>query len=313
MTNYIYWSKTALTGGGATALDGITGMTAGDFSHTCVSGVLYVHKCITSSATESSPDLITPDAGGSVRWQLQNTYSSLPTGYISGLGMSHDTDTEHDISIAAGRCRDSTDAADIILASAIVKRADASWAVGTTNGGMDTGSIPATGTLHVWLIKRSDTGVVDALFSISATAPTMPANYDYKRRIGAFRTDASANILNGNWWGTANQRVFMYDSPILDQSAAPGDTSAHLITLSVPGGIKTLAYLNHTATNTSITYYSSTDNTDLAPSATVAPLGSSSAFTSQVQVFADTSSQIRYRMIASQTIYVATLGWEEAL
>ena len=39
---------------------------------------------------------------------------------------------------------------------------------------------------HVWLIKRADTGVVDALFSLSATAPTMPANYTRQppRRFG---------------------------------------------------------------------------------------------------------------------------------
>jgi hypothetical protein len=70
------------------------------------------------------------------------------------------------------------------LATAITKQLDATWAVGTNAGGRDTGA-SADGTWYLWLIKRPDTGVVDVLFSLSATAPTMPSNYTLKRRIGA--------------------------------------------------------------------------------------------------------------------------------
>jgi len=37
--------------------------------------------------------------------------------------------------------------------------------------------------------------VVDALFSLSFTAPTMPADYDLKRLIGAVRTDATSDLV----------------------------------------------------------------------------------------------------------------------
>jgi hypothetical protein len=37
----------------------------------------------------------------------------------------------------------------------------------------------------MWLIRRSDTGVADVLFSASASSPAMPTNYDSKRRIGS--------------------------------------------------------------------------------------------------------------------------------
>ena len=81
MANKIYWSKTALTGGAAGALDSIDGasLTDGHFAHVTVSGVLYIHKLdADSAAAESSPGVIAPDANaGDKRWVLQNAYQPL--------------------------------------------------------------------------------------------------------------------------------------------------------------------------------------------------------------------------------------------
>lgn len=88
-----------------------------------------------------------------------------PRGYLAGLGTSNNaSDATNDIDIAAGTCRDSTNAKDITLASALTKRLDAAWAVGTGNGWLDIGTI-ANGSYHTYAILRSDTGVVDALAS----------------------------------------------------------------------------------------------------------------------------------------------------
>jgi len=117
-------------------------------------------------------------------------------GAIFGLTLSNNvTDANNDIDITAGSAKDSTGALTIILASGITKRLDAAWSVGSGNGGIDTGSKATNSTYHVWLIMRSDTGVEDVLFSLSATAPTMPANYNYKRRIGSILTNGSGNII----------------------------------------------------------------------------------------------------------------------
>lgn len=94
-------------------------------------------------------------------------------------------DATNDIDIAAGGCIDAT-GAYWMQGGAITKQLDAAWAVGTNQGGLDTGSI-GNSDYYIWRIGRSDTGVVDALFSLSATAPTMPANYDFKRLVGWFK------------------------------------------------------------------------------------------------------------------------------
>lgn len=239
----------------------------------------------------------------------------LVTNHLSGLAMSHAADTDHDITIAAGKARDATDSVDMVLASAITKLFDAEWAVGSTNGGFAAGeSLPASGTIHIWLIKRSDTGVVDVLANNHATtalSPTLPANYDYKRRIGSYRTNGSNNIINGDWWGTGLVRTFMYDSPILDYTTANCGTSASSLALSVPTGIVVKALMNIWATNG--IYVSALVSTDMAASNSVAPLLNSGYRGDNCWAFTNTSSQIRRRSLSDEAQYMVTVGWEDSL
>jgi hypothetical protein len=75
MANKIYYSKTTLIGGAATALDYIDGslLVDGDFAYVTVAGIVYVYKLNASSgAAESSPWIISPDTNaGNKRWILQ--------------------------------------------------------------------------------------------------------------------------------------------------------------------------------------------------------------------------------------------------
>lgn len=120
----------------------------------------------------------------------------LPLNYIAGLITEQDSgDPDADVKINTGVARDDGDAANLVLSTAIVKQIDAAWAVGTNQGGMDTGAVAADTLYAIWLIRRSDTGLVDALFSLSFTSPTMPTNYDQKRLIGAVLTDLSSDII----------------------------------------------------------------------------------------------------------------------
>lgn len=155
-----------------------------------------------------------------------------PRGYLHGLTLSNNSgDATNDIDISAGECvSDTSPYWRMALASALTKRLDAAWAVGTGNGGLDTGAIANT-TYHVWLIARSDTGVVDALFSTSATSPTMPASYDRKRRIGSI-IRAAAAIRTFHQVGDQ----FDLDTPVVDRSSTAAAASA-LFALTVPAGI----------------------------------------------------------------------------
>ena len=118
--------------------------------------------------------------------------SVLPKGSIWGLTLSNNaTDGTNDIDITGGQCADSIGTVDIRFTGSLTKQLDANWAVGTNQGGRDTGAI-ADAWWHVFLIKNPATGVVDALFSQSATAPTMPSGFTAFRRIGSvMRTGAA--------------------------------------------------------------------------------------------------------------------------
>ena len=141
--------------------------------------------------------------------------------YINGFVLSNDSgDTEHDINITAGVCMDSTNGRLIRLSSEITKRADSAWSVGDDAGGMDTGTVTTSTFYYVYLIKRSDTGVVDVCISASipSTGPTIddtpiPTAYDYYRCIGFLRSDGSGNIINFKIYGNANSLFHTYVVP----------------------------------------------------------------------------------------------------
>lgn len=111
-------------------------------------------------------------------------------GHIYGLTLST-AGSSATFGIATGRATDSTVVSSMALGSAYTKTTS-SWALGTATGSLDTGSIANNTWYHVFLIQRPDTGVVDVLLSLSATAPTMPTNYTLFRRIGSMKTNGSA-------------------------------------------------------------------------------------------------------------------------
>lgn len=82
----------------------------------------------------------------------------LPRGHLAGLGLSNDTgDPAHDIAIVDGECRNDANNENMVLQAPLVKSIDAAWAVGTGQGGLDTGAVVADTWYHVFLIKRTST------------------------------------------------------------------------------------------------------------------------------------------------------------
>jgi hypothetical protein len=169
-----------------------------------------------------------------------STAGSMPLrGHLSGLTLSNNvSDANNDIDIASGVATDSTFAVSMPLTSGLTKRLDANWAVGTNQGGLDTSSKANSTWYHLWLIMRPDTGVVDALFSTSATSPTMPTNYTYKRRLGSVVTDGSGNIRAFFQIGDE----FMI-TPVVDYSTTVSSAGTTITLTRVPTGVKVLAHL----------------------------------------------------------------------
>ena len=233
--------------------------------------------------------------------------TAAPRSYLAGLGLTVGTDASHDIDIAAGIARNSDNTDTLSLSSTLVKQIDAAWAVGSAAGGLDTGTVGNDSWYHVHLIKRSNTGVVDALFSLSVASPTMPTDYDKRRRIGSVLTDGSANIIAFTQEGDE----FLWNSPPLDIDTTQGtSTASH--TLSTPLGVKTRAWLNvHTTASSQAIYFRSLDQDDEQASKTVAPLLSiqDTGEENTLYIRTDTSSQIGGRAATSSAIKIVTLGW----
>lgn len=78
---------------------------------------------------------------------------------------------------------------------------------GSGAGGIDTGSVAATTWYFVWIIMQPagitsfGTGTVSCMFSVSSTAPTMPAGYTHKARVGAIPTDGSSILFRMQQYG----------------------------------------------------------------------------------------------------------------
>ena len=124
--------------------------------------------------------------------------AAYPPGFIKGFEPAQEAgDPDHDIEFQKGWCRDRGNAENIVLSSSIIKWINSTWSVGSNVGGMQSGSsIPTNGTIHAYVIKRTDTGVVDVLYVPEGDAISLPTNYDRYRRIFSFRTDGSGNIVD---------------------------------------------------------------------------------------------------------------------
>lgn len=257
------------------------------------------------------------------KWVLLNpatgvaVVSSVPRSYLAGLTLST-AGSSASMGVAAGMAADSTNTVMLALAAAITKTTSA-WAVGTGNGGLDTGAI-ANSTWYYWyLIRRPDTGVTDIIFSLSPTSPALPTNYTQYRYIGAGLTNGSGQWVKFKQVGDE----FYWDTPVMDFNGA-GAATASLLTCSVPRGRKVkgefvvkASGLGNVANGT---YLSDPDNADLAPSQSAVPLYTVEAsgnaantyeIVGRAACWTDTSARIRHRESTTNTLQIQTLGWTD--
>jgi hypothetical protein len=155
--------------------------------------------------------------------------STLIRSYLAGFITAWVSTTS--FSVGAGMGDDSTSIVMMNLSSSLTKTTSA-WTLGTNGGGLDTGAIAANTWYHIHAIVRTDTSNVDVLFSLSPTAPTLPATYTLFRRIGSIKTDASKHFIKYWQWGD----LFLWDQ-VVDELSDVYLSATQTITLTVPTGL----------------------------------------------------------------------------
>jgi hypothetical protein len=237
-------------------------------------------------------------------------------GQLFGYTLSNNVaDAANDIDFAAGTCVDSTGSLFIRTTTGLTKRLDAAWAAGNNQGGLDTGAI-GNNTYHCFAILANATGEVDFLFSLSPTAPTMPAGYTAFRRIGSIIRSAGAILAFKH-----NCDEFRLATSVLDYSGIPGVTTTASQALTVPTGIVVYPHIGCAivsgATTDSGVLLSALDETDSACDASNATSFIQTGSTNgpmcrEFKVKTNTSAQIRRRTNqADSLVRIRTYGWTD--
>jgi hypothetical protein len=243
-------------------------------------------------------------------------YVTLPN-YLGGLTLSNDATSPNTVLDIATGCATSDDNTTTmpLVAANFTKNCNAAWAVGSGNGALDTGSaLVANAWYHVFLITRTDTGVVDVLISTSVSAPTLPTNYTKRRRIGTIATNASAQIIAFTQFGDQ----FLWTTVINNYSNVGVSQTQSQLTLSVPPGIKVIAIFGawfYPNVNSTVLFQSPDvtsglavgSNTNISIWGTAA--GPLVGFECQVRT--NTSQQINMVALSTTTngLYINTRGW----
>jgi len=193
-------------------------------------------------------------------------------------------------------------------------------------GGLGT-TVAANTWYHVFAIINSTDSSTNVYADTSATAANIPSGYGARRRLGAFKTDGSSQIIPFIQHGD----LFVFTAPgslTLDHSATNVDyTGGQSITLeNAPTGVKTEVMVNYIGNS-----FSGASNdpdmmfdggvTTAAPSGSASPLanafpgGSSASHAVPVWLLTDGGDPptVTYRVTLETTanIYVLVLKWRD--
>lgn len=158
-------------------------------------------------------------------------------GSLDGLGLSWTSVSQ--ATIAAGSCRDQDDSYDMNLAASRVADITVSGA-----GGLDTG-VEGDNWYAVFAIEKAD-GTTAALLSLSATAPTMPSGYLYKRRVGWVK-NVAGDLLLFYQYGSGRDRTVIWEpnvQPVIVNGTGYGTwTTVSLVDGVPPTSLRAFIYL----------------------------------------------------------------------
>lgn len=157
-------------------------------------------------------------------------------GYIHGLGLSWVNTTT--IQIAPGVC---SAAGNERYQMSLGSTQNVSSGSNGANG-LDTGSVAANTTYHVFMIGDSSGVESDAgLLSLSETSPTLPSGYDLQRRIGTVRCRSGAAEFHSFHQSGSDSTRYMFfhsaneaghfDTVVVSVGTATSFTAANMGTL----------------------------------------------------------------------------------
>ncbi len=125
-----------------------------------------------------------------------------------------------------------------------------------TNGAvnrLDTGTIAIDSWYAIWTIAKTD-GTTGGLASLSATAPTMPAGYTYKARVGWVRTIHATATLYGTWqFGRKAQYVVGLAQTAVQPLIGNGTAGTYSFTSPTLSAVSISNYVPSTASRITIT------------------------------------------------------------
>jgi len=238
-----------------------------------------------------------------------------PRGYLWGLTLSNAADTANDITVAAGEALSDDHTTIMTLAASITKQLDASWAVGTNAGGLNTGAEANSTWYEVHLIKRTDTGVVDVMFTTTGNRATLPTSYTKKRRIGWIRNDGAGSILQF----TQVDDRFTLTTQVNDIAASKTLSATAAAVTAPPNSIvrfRASADMSTSVNANSVIVFSEVAEGNVTPalSTGIASLGywdlATGASAGHFELRVNSSSQIEYDMdVAVGAFDVSTFGW----
>lgn len=197
------------------------------------------------TVTGASTSLATHPAGVAAAISAALTAAQrLPLGYFSGFALSNNGGAPSTtVNVGAGSARDSTNTVDINLQSTFsgLLQTSGAWSSGSGGNKLDAGARVLNATYHAFVIRKTSDGTGDILFSLSATAPTMPSGYSGFRRIGRVSTDASTVIRGFKARGNG---CYDWVTPIIEVTSIGVAAGTSVLTLTGMGGAFTECRMN---------------------------------------------------------------------
>ncbi|MBY5442112.1 hypothetical protein HFO93_01145 [Rhizobium leguminosarum] len=249
---------------------------------------------------------------------LAKAETSAVGSFIDGVLLSNNSGSPSThVDFAAGSVRSGS--SFVSNAASITKRINGTWAVGTGNGGLDTGSVGANATYFAYALRKTADGSFDVVLSTSATiagvTTTLLTGYTIVKCIGVVLTDASSLIRQFIMYP---RDFYQWVTPIREATNVAISTTSALMAITVPNGVKAEAKIrlmfSSSATTNSALVHDPAKGTLLAggndSGGNVGTIQVASGFAvGGGDVWTNTSKQIRYVAGASGSIWVWNDGF----